>query len=217
MWCLKSEDITRFLHLHLISPDFKILLTLPPCLSPSSLPLSPTLLQMVTCTQVSTLTSWAQTPLCLGPWEAEQRSERSSTTPGGSTVSKCGCEEVNAADYRLWFLSSSFFSFLFLFDNHLPQSPLYLSVVIPAEPVFVQIQQIPDSAEKNDDKLYFFFREKSLDSSGGASPSVLARVGRVCLVRRASSRMQRKTHSAHLCAICNTLCVLSRDPISFPV
>uniref|UniRef100_A0A671WKU5 Sema domain, immunoglobulin domain (Ig), short basic domain, secreted, (semaphorin) 3Ga n=1 Tax=Sparus aurata TaxID=8175 RepID=A0A671WKU5_SPAAU len=49
------------------------------------------------------------------------------------------------------------------------------------EPVFVQIQQIPDSAEKNDDKLYFFFREKSLDSSGGASPSVLARVGRVCL------------------------------------
>lgn len=54
----------------------------------------------------------------------------------------------------------------------------------PAEPVFVQIQQIPDSAEKNDDKLYFFFREKSLDSSGGASPSILARVGRVCLVSR---------------------------------
>ncbi|KAM8829502.1 sema domain, immunoglobulin domain (Ig), short basic domain, secreted, (semaphorin) 3Ga isoform 3-T3 [Synchiropus picturatus] len=49
------------------------------------------------------------------------------------------------------------------------------------EPVFVQIQQIPDSAERNDDKLYFFFREKSLDSSGGSSPSVLARVGRVCL------------------------------------
>lgn len=55
----------------------------------------------------------------------------------------------------------------------------------PAEPVFVQIQQIPDSAERNDDKLYFFFREKSLDSSGGASPSILARVGRVCLVSRA--------------------------------
>ncbi|KAK7878457.1 hypothetical protein WMY93_030994 [Mugilogobius chulae] len=48
------------------------------------------------------------------------------------------------------------------------------------EPVFVQIQQIPDSAERNDDKLYIFFREKSLDSNG-ASPSVLARVGRVCL------------------------------------
>lgn len=48
--------------------------------------------------------------------------------------------------------------------------------------MFVQIQQIPDSAERNDDKLYFFFREKSLDSSNGASPSVLARVGRVCLV-----------------------------------
>lgn len=49
----------------------------------------------------------------------------------------------------------------------------------------MQIQQIPDSAERNDDKLYFFFREKSLDSSGGASPSILARVGRVCLVSRA--------------------------------
>ncbi|CAL8367297.1 unnamed protein product [Lota lota] len=49
------------------------------------------------------------------------------------------------------------------------------------EPVFLKIQQIPDSTERNDNKLYFFFREKSLDSVGGASPSVLARVGRVCL------------------------------------
>uniref|UniRef100_A0A672LL60 Semaphorin-3F-like n=1 Tax=Sinocyclocheilus grahami TaxID=75366 RepID=A0A672LL60_SINGR len=49
------------------------------------------------------------------------------------------------------------------------------------EPVFVHMKQIPDSAERNDDKLYFFFREKSLDSGAGASPSVLARVGRVCL------------------------------------
>uniref|UniRef100_A0A672PCN3 Semaphorin-3F-like n=1 Tax=Sinocyclocheilus grahami TaxID=75366 RepID=A0A672PCN3_SINGR len=49
------------------------------------------------------------------------------------------------------------------------------------EPVFIKIQKIPDSAEKNDDKLYFFFREKSLDASGGSTPSVLARVGRVCL------------------------------------
>lgn len=51
------------------------------------------------------------------------------------------------------------------------------------EPVFVKIQKIPDSTEKNDDKLYFFFREKSLDAAGGSTPSVLARVGRVCLVR----------------------------------
>uniref|UniRef100_A0A8C1TZJ3 Sema domain, immunoglobulin domain (Ig), short basic domain, secreted, (semaphorin) 3Ga n=1 Tax=Cyprinus carpio TaxID=7962 RepID=A0A8C1TZJ3_CYPCA len=43
------------------------------------------------------------------------------------------------------------------------------------EPVFVHMKQIPDSSEKNDDKLYFFFREKSLDSGAGASPSVLAR------------------------------------------
>lgn len=57
--------------------------------------------------------------------------------------------------------------------------------IIPSsEPVFIKIQKIPDSAEKNDDKLYFFFREKSLDTSGGSAPSVLARVGRVCLVRK---------------------------------
>lgn len=43
--------------------------------------------------------------LCLGPWEGELQSEQSNMTPGGSTVSKCGCEEVNVADYRLWFLS----------------------------------------------------------------------------------------------------------------
>lgn len=47
----------------------------------------------------------------------------------------------------------------------------------------MKIQKIPDSTEKNDDKLYFFFREKSLDAAGGSTPSVLARVGRVCLVR----------------------------------
>ncbi|XP_035377801.1 sema domain, immunoglobulin domain (Ig), short basic domain, secreted, (semaphorin) 3Ga isoform X2 [Electrophorus electricus] len=49
------------------------------------------------------------------------------------------------------------------------------------EPVFIQIAQIPDSSEKNDDKLYFFFREKSLDTAGTSSTSMLARVGRVCL------------------------------------
>lgn len=76
---------------------------------------------------------------------------------------------------------------LVLFDNHLPQSLSVLIWFYPLEPVFVQIQQIPDSAERNDDKLYFFFREKSLDSSGGASPSVLARVGRVCLVSQTAS------------------------------
>lgn len=54
--------------------------------------------------------------------------------------------------------------------------------------MFIRIQQIPDSAEKNDDKLYFFFREKSLDSSSGASPTVLARVGRVCLVSQSTLR-----------------------------
>lgn len=103
-------------------------------------------------------------------------------TPGGSTVSKCGCEEVNVDDYRLWFLS------FYLTTTCL--NPLASICFYPLEPVFVQIQQIPDSAERNDDKLYFFFREKSLDSSGGASPSILARVGRVCLVSHTTLYME---------------------------
>lgn len=51
--------------------------------------------------------------------------------------------------------------------------------VIP-DPAFVQAQLIPDSSERNDDKLYFFFREKSADAP--LSPGVYSRIGRICLV-----------------------------------
>uniref|UniRef100_A0A8D2LAP5 Semaphorin 3F n=1 Tax=Varanus komodoensis TaxID=61221 RepID=A0A8D2LAP5_VARKO len=47
------------------------------------------------------------------------------------------------------------------------------------DPAFVHAQLIPDSAERNDDKLYFFFREKSADSP--QSPVVYSRIGRICL------------------------------------
>ncbi|XP_072276432.1 semaphorin-3F isoform X3 [Pyxicephalus adspersus] len=47
------------------------------------------------------------------------------------------------------------------------------------DPAFVHVQLIPDSAERNDDKLYFFFREKSTDAPH--SPTIHSRIGRVCL------------------------------------
>ncbi|XP_074054101.1 semaphorin-3F isoform X1 [Macrotis lagotis] len=47
------------------------------------------------------------------------------------------------------------------------------------DPSFVHAQLIPDSAERNDDKLYFFFREKSTEAP--QSPAVYARIGRICL------------------------------------
>uniref|UniRef100_A0A8B9P4V6 Semaphorin 3F n=1 Tax=Apteryx owenii TaxID=8824 RepID=A0A8B9P4V6_APTOW len=47
------------------------------------------------------------------------------------------------------------------------------------DPAFVHAQLIPDSSEKNDDKLYFFFREKSADAP--QSPGVYSRIGRICL------------------------------------
>lgn len=145
-----------------------------PCCTTPSFPL-----QMTTCTQVYILTSWAQMRLCLGPWEGGRPSGRSSMTPGGWTVSQCGREELNTDDCRLGILS------FYLTTACFNPPSLFLSLPIcfyPPEPVFIQIQQIPDSAEKNDDKLYFFFREKSLETTSGASPTVLSRVGRVCLV-----------------------------------
>ncbi|XP_074872165.1 semaphorin-3F-like isoform X3 [Carettochelys insculpta] len=47
------------------------------------------------------------------------------------------------------------------------------------DPVFLRAHVVPDSTERSDDKLYFFFREKALEGTVGAA--VLARVGRVCL------------------------------------
>ena len=51
----------------------------------------------------------------------------------------------------------------------------------PADPSFIHAELIPDSAERNDDKLYFFFRERSIEAP--QSPAVYARIGRICLVR----------------------------------
>lgn len=50
----------------------------------------------------------------------------------------------------------------------------------PPDPTFVHAHLIPDSGEKNDDKLYFFFREKA--SEVGQSPMTQSRIGRICLV-----------------------------------
>lgn len=58
---------------------------------------------------------------------------------------------------------------------HNISSPLLLT-----DPTFIHIRLIPDSAERNDDKLYFFFREKSSDM--GQSPVTQSRIGRICLV-----------------------------------
>uniref|UniRef100_A0A452SWP1 Semaphorin 3F n=1 Tax=Ursus americanus TaxID=9643 RepID=A0A452SWP1_URSAM len=47
------------------------------------------------------------------------------------------------------------------------------------DPSFIHAELIPDSAERNDDKLYFFFRERSAEAA--QSPAVYARIGRICL------------------------------------
>lgn len=55
-----------------------------------------------------------------------------------------------------------------------------LPPLLPTDPSFIHVHLIPDSAERNDDKLYFFFREKS--SEMGQSPVTQSRIGRICLV-----------------------------------
>lgn len=59
-------------------------------------------------------------------------------------------------------------------------SPAHRRLFSPADPTFIHVHLIPDSAERNDDKLYFFFREKS--SEMGQSPVTQSRIGRICLV-----------------------------------
>ncbi len=76
--------------------------------------------------------------------------------------------------YFLFASCSNYNSSLLLF----PFLSLFLFLL---DPTFVHAQLIPDSAEKNDDKLYFFFREKS--SEMGQTPMAQSRIGRICLVR----------------------------------
>uniref|UniRef100_A0A8C4LVY7 Semaphorin 3F n=1 Tax=Equus asinus asinus TaxID=83772 RepID=A0A8C4LVY7_EQUAS len=53
------------------------------------------------------------------------------------------------------------------------------SLNLPNGPSFIHAELVPDSAERNDDKLYFFFRERSAEAP--QSPAVYARIGRICL------------------------------------
>lgn len=67
-------------------------------------------------------------------------------------------------------------------------SPLFFT-----DPTFVHAHLIPDSAEKNDDKLYFFFREKA--SEMGQSPMTQSRIGRICLVSYHTSQQSSRCSS----------------------
>ncbi|TFJ95801.1 phosphoglycerate kinase [Platysternon megacephalum] len=60
-----------------------------------------------------------------------------------------------------------------------PYDPRQSSLATLVNPVFLRAHVVPDSSERSDDKLYFFFRERALE--GAVGPGVLARVGRVCL------------------------------------
>ncbi|KAG7276505.1 hypothetical protein CRUP_021285 [Coryphaenoides rupestris] len=83
------------------------------------------------------------------------------------------------------------------------------------KPVFVKIQKIPDSPQANDDKLYFFFREKSLDSTGGSNPIMVSRVGRVCLNDDGGQRSLVNKWTTFLKA--RLVCSDTRNPVVYAV
>lgn len=118
--------------------------------------------------------------------------------PSGATVdSKCSLQRKpdSMFDLMTWTFTRFFCSFFLIFHDQrcvaqtdlailwalklqtLSPSPLSSP---PPDPTFIHAHLIPDSGEKNDDKLYFFFREKA--SEVGQSPMTQSRIGRICLV-----------------------------------
>ncbi len=55
-------------------------------------------------------------------------------------------------------------------------------IFLPTEPKFVGSAIIPDNDDSDDDKVYFFFTEREMDTEG-VNKAVYTRVGRVCAVR----------------------------------
>ncbi|KAM9376482.1 semaphorin-3E isoform 2-T2 [Pholidichthys leucotaenia] len=56
------------------------------------------------------------------------------------------------------------------------------------EPKFVASAVIPDSDDRDDDKVYFFFTEREMDAEG-ANKAVYSRIGRVCANDQGGQRM----------------------------
>lgn len=52
----------------------------------------------------------------------------------------------------------------------------------PPDPKFVAAHLIPDNADRDNDKVYFFFAEKAVEA-GDRGGAIHTRVGRVCAVR----------------------------------
>lgn len=76
-------------------------------------------------------------------------------------------------------------------DDYVSLSSIYLLycflyVCVWSEPRFVAAHLIPDSADKDDDKVYFFFTEKVSEAGEREGEAAIhTRIGRVCAVRMA--------------------------------
>lgn len=157
--------------------------------------------------QGSILTSWVQMLLCLGPWEGEQQSERSSMTPGGSMVSECGCKEVNIADYGLWSLC------FYLTTTCLNPVFAYLSLSSRAGVCADPADPWQCRKERRQTLLLFPWEESRLERWG--EPQCLSQGGKSMSGKPNRNVNAVRIHAAYL-VIWSTLHVLSRDLISFP-
>ena len=84
----------------------------------------------------------------------------------------------------------SVFQFLSLFlVPHVPlPPPPSVHLLSPSEPEFVGSFSIPDTRSPDDDKVYFFFKEKAVEA-GQWDQRVYSRVARVCKVERGREKM----------------------------
>lgn len=60
-----------------------------------------------------------------------------------------------------------------------------MCVCVCAEPRFVAAHLIPDSADRDDDKIYFFFTERATETAERDDEGAIhTRIGRLCAVRQ---------------------------------
>jgi len=63
-----------------------------------------------------------------------------------------------------------------------------LCVCVYAEPRFVAAHLIPDSADRDDDKIYFFFTERATETTERDDEGAIhTRIGRLCAVRQTTT------------------------------